>query len=514
MSGSQSDIVDGDAPPPPTSLRKQVGTVAAASTVALLVGQLLSIGQTIALARLLTPTDVGIFAAGGILTSFVTNVVEGGLRASLIHREDRLEDASETVFRATLLTGAVMTVLALAASPLIGLIFDSRTTGVVAASMAGSILLFSLSNVPEALLQRGFSVRRRLIVGPAVALTFATTSITLAVLGLGVWSLVLGSYASTSVYILLLWWLCDWRPGRGTADRAMYSELFRYGSPLAAAAFLDQTVQGIQSIVTGRLLGVQSLGLFRYGDRLAGLPVNAIVDIGANALFPAYARISKEADRFRRVYVRALGLAVMGSAAVAGLLIATGTPLVVVVLGEQWRGTGDVLVALAAVSVGTALSTSAEAIKATGRTALLNYVTGIDVVLGIGLVVLLTPFLGLFGTGLAISITSLVSGATLALMVRSLLGVRWRELGRAVVPYVLAAAVPTVAVRLLESLVLMSDDRTLVTGLLLLVVDGLVFVAVYLVALRVFVPDSWRLLGTLVAGQGSLRERISRVSEF
>ena len=63
-----------------------------------------------------------------------------------------------------------MALVSLAAAPVIGLLFDSRTAGLVAASMAGTVLLQSLTNVPEAWLQREFSVRRRLVVGPAISL--------------------------------------------------------------------------------------------------------------------------------------------------------------------------------------------------------------------------------------------------------------------------------------------------------------------------------------------------------
>ncbi len=79
--------------------------------------------------------------------------------------------------------------LALGIAPLVALVFDSRTAGLVAASMAGGVFLFAFTNVPEALLQREFSVRRRLVVGPAVAVSFAVVSVTLAALGLacGAW---------------------------------------------------------------------------------------------------------------------------------------------------------------------------------------------------------------------------------------------------------------------------------------------------------------------------------------
>lgn len=475
-----------------STLRKRIGRVAAASAVAIVVGQLITVVQTVVLARILSPTEVGLFAAGSVLTAFAGTFVEGGLRSGLVHREDQVDDVAETVFRATLLSGTVMTLLALAAAPVIGLIFDDRTAGVVAASMAGGVLLMSLVNVPEALLQRQFSVLRRLVVGPSVSIVFAVVSVTLALMGFGVWSLVIGSYASTLTWVLTLWWICDWRPGRGRPTIRLYRELVSYGAPLAIGLFADQGTKSVQAFITGGLLGVQNLGLYRYGERIALIPVGVIVEVGANSLFPAYSRISGDLERFRAAYLRALTLVVVVGAAMSAALASVAVPLVVVVLGEEWRGAGVVLVGLAGLGLGTAVSTSAEAIKGAGRTTLLNYVTALEVVLGIGLLALLAWTAGLFGVGLSITLTTWVAAAVLLAMARSVLGLRWRPVLGAILPTVLAASLAGVAVYALESQVLDSAGRDLAVALAFLVVDGLVYLVLYAVLLRVLAPRAAR----------------------
>lgn len=487
-----------------------MGSVAAASALALVFGQVVSLGQTVALARLLTPEEVGFFAAGSVTTAFISNVVEGGLRASLIHREDRIEDAAETVFRATLATGLLMSLLTLASAPVVGLLFSSHTAGVVAASMAGGILLFAFTNVPEALLQRQFSVRRRLIVGPTVAITFAVVSVTLAALGFGVWSMVIGTYASTLAWVVTLWLICDWRPGRGRADMQMYREMVSYGAPLAIGTFAEQAVKAVQAVATGRFLGVHSLGLFRYGERIAQIPVGVIVEVGANSLFPAYSRISSDPERFRSAYLRALRLVVVVGAGMSAGLVAVGVPLVVVVLGEEWRGAGVVLVAMGGIGLGTAISTSAEAIKGAGRTTLLNWITALDVVVGISLVIVLAKTLGLAGVGLSVSITSLAGGTCLVSMARSVLGLQWSDVVRAIVPTVAAAAVACGAIYCLEHLVLRSVDQSVGLGVAYLALDGLAFLIVYAVALRLLAPRAFALVrGVSGSGLAVVRQRLS-----
>lgn len=491
-----------------TSLRGAIGKVAAASAFALALGEVVSLTQTVALARLLSPDEVGLFAAGSVLITFLGNFVEGGLRSGLVTRTGDLDDAAQTVFWATLLSGLLMCLATIAAAPVLALVFHDDTVGLVSASMSGVLVLFALTNVPEALLQREFSVRRRLIVGPSVAISFALVSVTLAAFGFGVWSLVAGSYASYAAWVIAVWILCKWRPGRGHASFQLWRELAQFGFPLVLGMLGDRVQRVGQAVVTGRVLGPSGLGFLRYGERMARVPVSALVEVSSISLFPAFARIAGERERMKTAYLRALGLVILGAAAVSAMLVAVGEPLAVLVLGEKWREAGVVLVAMAGLGLGKAFITvSEEAIKGAGRTRLLNWYTltetGLSLVL---LVVLIAPF-GLVGVGLSISITALVVGVVVTGLARPVVGVSVRQILGVSLPPIVAATVGLAVVAPLEHFVMRSDTRDLWVGLGLLVVDGIVFLGVYIAVLLVISPAGVREAGLLLVG---LRRRRNR----
>ena len=62
------------------------------------------------------------------------------------------------------MTGVGMSLLALAASPVVAAVFRSPQAGEIAAVTAGMLALHGLTNVPDGLMQRRFNFRRRLIV--------------------------------------------------------------------------------------------------------------------------------------------------------------------------------------------------------------------------------------------------------------------------------------------------------------------------------------------------------------
>jgi O-antigen/teichoic acid export membrane protein len=493
--------------PPPESTRPapplsgRIAKVAAASAGAQVIGEVVSLVQTVVLARTLGPTVVGVFTAGTVLTMFLANLAEGGMRAGLVHRESRLADAAETVFWGTLVSGGLMSLGALAAAPVVGLVFDSPEAGLVAAATSGMLLLHCLTNVPEAMLQRQFSVLRRIIVGPAVSISFAIVSVTTAALGFGVWSLVAGSYASYVVWVIGVWAICDWRPRRGRASLALWRELARFGYPLVAGIVGERVQQLVEAVVVGRGLSTTALGHYRYGVRISRIPVSAIVEIASNALFPAFSRIAGDPERLRSNYLRALRWVTFFAAAVSGLTMAIGMPAVVVLLGEPWRGAGVAVVAMAGLGLGMAMSSvSHEALKGCGRTSLINYMTATEVVLGIGLLVLVIPF-GLVGVGLAISLTALAVGVQYLVLVRPVVGITLGDLRRALLPPIVAAALATGVTVALENGLLHSDTHAVLAGLGLLLLDALAFTAVYVGALTILAPAT--VAGALRAVRGA-----------
>ena len=474
-------------PPTHGSLSGVVSGVANASAFAVLFTQGVSFLQTVGLARLLTPTQIGIFTAGTVLTAFMSSLVEGGLRAGLVQRQGDLTDADETVFWVTLMFGAVASLFSLAVAPVIGVIFDSHAAGLVAAATSGVLLIHALTNVPESVLQREFSVKRRLIVGPAIAISYAVVSVGLAALGWGVWALVAGTYASTITWVVSLWMLTSWRPGRGHASYAMWRDLARFGFPLGLAMIGFRLRTAIEALVVGRFLSTTALGFFRYGQRIARIPQTGIIEVGATALFPAFSRIADDRERLAAAYLRALHWSMVGSAAGTGLMIATGESAVVIMFGERWREAGVALVAMSGLNIGSAISVVAQdAIKARGRTRLINWFTLADLVLGVGfLLILIGPF-GLVGASLYISLTSL---ATAALMLGLAQLVVTVPLGKVLTR--LATPMPGLLVATsvtwwLEHALLHSDTRGLILALVLLTVDALVFCLIYLAVLAVF----------------------------
>ena len=183
-----------------------------------------------------------------------------------------------------------------------------------------------------------------------------------------------------------------------------------------------------------------------------------------------------------------------------------GVPVTVLLLGQQWRDAGLTFAALAGACLGVALAAVGfEAIKGHGRTTLLNWVNGTEIVVGVILMLALVQF-GPVGIGLSISISALWGGLLGLLLARNLAGVAISELAETLLPPLVAAVAAAVSWGLVEYLVVHSQQRGVVWGLAALVCEVLGFLVTYGAVLllvaratrsRVFrwssLPETWRI---------------------
>jgi O-antigen/teichoic acid export membrane protein len=351
----------------PSRLTTTVVRGAGLTGAGVLMTQVITIASYAVLARLAGPAVFGAFAAAWTLVGFSTIFVESGMSAALIQRKDRLDEAAATAFVSTFAAGLGLSALALVLSPVLGLYFDSREIGVIAASLSGILFLNAASVVPNALLRRRFSVVQFGVIDPINALVYgAVAAVTLAV-GLGVWGLVIATYAGTILRASAAWLLAAWLPDLRAASFAMWRELARYARSIVASEFLNTVSLIANTLLVGRFLGLAPLGAYRFGWRMA---MQAAVLFGSAAypLFPAFARIADEPDRFRASFLRAIRLMAVLVIPAGVALIPLAEQIAVVLLGERWRSTGHVLAALAGVAVSLPLLTlAAEVFKAANR---------------------------------------------------------------------------------------------------------------------------------------------------
>ena len=372
---------------PPVS-RERAGRAVLWATIGWYSTFLLSFAFNIVTARLLVPEVFGLVGLVLVVVTVAEMFADAGTRAALIHREDRLDDAVSTAMISVPVAGFMGSCLIAACAPLFASFYGEPDLVWIAFAMAWLLFIFSLSIVPDALLQRRLDLKlRRAVVDPLAIVGYGITVIVGALMGLEVWALVIGQYVNFTIITVGCFILAKPKFRAGRASWGTYRSIARYGRGLLAANTIEAVESQAVPVALGRNMGPEAVGLWGAGQRIGKLPLTGIVHVTGGVVFATLARLQAEMERFRAVAFEALRMNAVLIVPVGVTFMALGEPIVVVLFGEIWRGAGVVLQFIGFWAVCLGLGESArEIFKALGRPLLVARAAVVEMLATLGII--------------------------------------------------------------------------------------------------------------------------------
>ncbi|MFN3863729.1 MAG: lipopolysaccharide biosynthesis protein [Erythrobacter sp.] len=446
--------------------------------------QIVSWCSTLIVIRLLAPQDYGLFAMAQVMLMFLSTMNGWGLASALIREEQVSEERLRQTLGMLILLNCGLALTQFLAAPLVAAWFDQPLVTRLLRVQSLLYLAVPFCALPHAILSRRMDFRRPAQVRLAAALAGASTALTGALSGWGVWTLVCAPMAMLLTEAI----------GMTRAARAPVRPSFRFSGAGHIAGFggvmtATQIFWFVQSqadvMIAGRVLDPHSLGVYTTGLFLAQLLAAKFVPPINEVAYAAYARQqgTGRADQGADALLATIRLVMLVALpAYAGLAVVAPV-LVPVLLGEKWLEIIPLLPILAiAMSMLTLQILFAPATNARGVPWAALRITMIgSVVMPIAFLIGshwgLTGFAWGWVGGMAVLTT-----ATVRLSGR-ILGLRLAPLLRALVPPLAAAlvmaGVVALALRALPP----------VMPLVALVAAVLLGIALYLGALRLIAPD-------------------------
>lgn len=304
-----------------------------------------SLGATMVLGRLLTPTDYGLIGMVVVVTGFVSMFKDLGLSAATVQRAEITSAQVSTLFWVNVALSIGVGMVTAALAPAVAWFYGEPKLTTIMIVYAFGFLFGGLTIQHEALLHR--QMRFLAQAGCELVALVATISVTIALAwrGWGYWALVAGHLTTSFVYMIGIWIVCRWRPGRPRFGSGVRSML-RFGGNLTGFGVVNFFARNLDNMLIGRVWGSNSLGLYAKAYQLLTLPIDQINAPITTVAVPALSRLNDSPERYRRAYVRIIEkIAVVTMPGIA-LLIATADWVVLIVLGPQWTQAAQIFAAL------------------------------------------------------------------------------------------------------------------------------------------------------------------------
>lgn len=295
----------------------------------------IGIASTIILARLLGPSDFGVFAMAAPIVGFVGLFQDFGLGRALIQQQILTRVQLESLFWFSILAAAVGTAVLVAAAPAMAAFYDEPRLVAVQVALAFSLLVGPFVTQPTSLLLRQARFSATAAVDAGAATIGFVCAILLAALNAGVWALVGGALAGSVAAAVAAALLTRWFPGRPVFRREA-RKLVAFGAGVFIYDLSNFISRYAHAVVIGFSSGAVQLGYYDRASRLLLAPLQQVSAPLNKVALPSLARLTGDPAGYRKLYLGMLRVVLTLTQPVVVVVIIAANEIIPAVLGEGW----------------------------------------------------------------------------------------------------------------------------------------------------------------------------------
>lgn len=356
--------------------------------------RLLTLLRTAITARILNPSQLGIFTIATLVLALIDVLTETGINIVLVQKKEGVDNYINTAWVVSIVRGIFMATVMLLTAPFIASFFNSP--------LAYNILLFSslipfikgFINPSIVKFQKDLTFHKEFMYRTSIFVVEVLVSILFVVLLRSEYGFIIGMIFSAIFEVGLSFAMVSPRP-KFNFEVPILKDILHRGKWITLTGIFTYLYQHLDDIVVGRVLGTFSLGLYDYAYRISLSPMTDIADATGKVTLPVYVRMAEDKKRLLKAYLKSLGGIVALTLPMSLVLLMFPQFVIEVLLGPQWVSAVDVLRVLAVFGFIRAFSVASTTIFLSIKRQDLVSLTSLVGL--IGLAVTIFPFISLFG---------------------------------------------------------------------------------------------------------------------
>ncbi len=291
----------------------------------------------IVMARLLSPSDYGITALPAVFMLVAQQLQDGGLSGALIRKTDMTEHDLSTSFYYSLCLGVFLYAVLFCAAPWIADFYNTPVLVPLMRITALGFLWGPLATPQTVILKRRLDFKTPTKISIVNRIIGAALGITLALMGYGLWALVISGLVTGILYVIFNWLAVRWFPKTGWS-KASFKYLWNYGNKMMASGLLDTLYNNIAPIFIGKYYSPAQLGVYNRAQGYASMPSSNITGVIAGVSFPVLSKMQNDNEALASNYRRMLKVSAFVIFPLMLMLSALARPLVITMITAKWEG--------------------------------------------------------------------------------------------------------------------------------------------------------------------------------
>ena len=298
---------------------------------------LLQLGQMAILARYLAPIDFGLMAIVMVVVGFSSLFMDMGISSAIIHRQNITHKQLSSLYWLNLGAGLLVALLIYILAPTIGLFYEEEALTPLVRLLSLTFIISAIGNQYRILYQKELQFNHlakveilSAFVGFIVAVYFAGN-------GFGVYSLVYATLAKVVVanFLFLFSGLKKHKPSLHYKHSDIKS-MIGFGMFQMGERSINYFNSQFDTILIGKLLGAESLGVYTIAKTLVMKPAQIINPVITKVTFPVMAKVQDDEIKLRSIYLKTINYLCSINAPIYIAIAVLAEPVVLLLFGDKW----------------------------------------------------------------------------------------------------------------------------------------------------------------------------------
>ena len=251
--------------------------------------QIISLIVQIILARIIEPEQFGILAILMVFINISNVFIQKGFSSAIIRKKDVSDDDYNTAFVVSELFAVLIIILLFFVSDLIENYYRIRDLSVCLKVISLSLLFGAFYSVQNTELIRKMKFRQIFVRSVISSVSSGTIGIVLAILGYGVWALVLQTLFQQVIICFATMVACEWKP-RIRFSKRSFAELFSFGSKILIAELISIGVENVRTLFIGKKYTSSDLAYYDRGQLYPATGMRSVYDAINSVLLPVFSK--------------------------------------------------------------------------------------------------------------------------------------------------------------------------------------------------------------------------------
>ena len=296
----------------------------------------------IVLARLLQPSEYGLLGMVTVFTAIATVFTDSGFGQAMVRKTDLTEEDKLTAFWFSCGMGILVYFALFISAPWISVFYKEPQLTDILRITSIPILFSGLLTIPNMIFTREINFKVTTKISFSRAILSGMVGIYMAIMGYGVWALIVQGLVSYTIEVIMFNYYCRWKI-KFIFKKNSFHYLWGFGSKMLASNLINTAYSNLYQIIIGKFYSSTDLGQYQRGQSYSGLFSNTLTQVVQRVSFPTLSKMQDDTERLKYGYRKIIKLSMLVSCLGSMALAAMAKPLIVILIGEKWLPAAEYL---------------------------------------------------------------------------------------------------------------------------------------------------------------------------